>query len=202
MLKSVLASAVVGGCLLGASVACVANDAGSAWVLPKPHVSGGMPVMEAIGSRRSVRVFDMDKAIEDAKLSDLLWSAWGISDDTSKRTVPTALNKQGMELYVVKAEGVWRYEAKDNALVRISDKDWRVGQMKQAPVTFVYAGADQKFADMHAGSMYQNAGICAASLGIGNVVIYSPVEQLVKDSFPVSAGYHVVVAQSFGYPKN
>lgn len=199
MVKSFITATAVASCLLGVTSGCLGNEQG-AYKLPAPTVSGGMPVMQAIDSRCSIRSFDQAKPIADSVLSDLLWSAWGINRADGRRTVPTALNKQEMQLYVVKPEGVWRYEAKDNALVLVSDKDWRVGQMLKSPLNFVYAGSDSKFTDMHAGSMYQTAGLCAASLGLGNVVIFSPVEQLCKDGFPVDSGYHVVVAQSFGWP--
>ena len=185
--------------LLSSSVGCGAGTAAVTYDLPAHSDMSGVKLVDSLAKRHTTRNFDMNKPISDQVLSDLLWSAWGINRADGKRTVPTAMNKQDVELYVCKSDGVWRYIAEDNVLLQVSDKDMRVGQMTKSPLTFVYAGLNERFAGMHAGSMYQSASLCAAAYGLGDVVIYSPVEKL-QGHFPVKEGYKVVVAQSFGWP--
>ncbi|MBQ7568615.1 nitroreductase family protein [bacterium] len=198
-MKKALFSLCLGVCLCGSLLPCSADSETQTVSLPVPEKASGKPVMQALAERHTTRVFAGDKVISDQMLSDLLWAAWGINRPDGKRTVPTGRNMQEMELYVFKADGVWRYEAADNTLLRVADKDLRVGQMVGAPVCFVYAGSDSKFTDMHAGSMYQSASLCAASNGLGDVVLYSPVEKL-RGTFPIKDGYRIVVAQAFGWP--
>ena len=57
--------------------------------LPPPVKTGGMPLMDALTQRRTVRAFKPD-ALPDQLLSDLLYAAFGISEPGGKRTVPTA----------------------------------------------------------------------------------------------------------------
>ncbi len=184
---------------LSSSVACTAGTTAATEALPVHTDMNNAALSKVLGLRHSTRSFDMNKPISKQVLSDLLWSAWGISRADGKRTVPTAMNKQDMELYVCTSDGVWRYIAEDNTLLQVSDKDMRIGQMAKSPLTFVYAGLNERFAGMHAGSMYQSASLCAAAYGLGDVVLYSPVEKL-QGNFPVKEGFKVVVAQSFGWP--
>ena len=46
--------------------------------LPAPDTRGGMPLMQALNERHSVKQFG-DKAIDDQTLSDLLWAAYGVN---------------------------------------------------------------------------------------------------------------------------
>ena len=58
-------------------------------------------------------------------LSDLLWAAVGINRPNGMLTAPTAMNSQEVRLYVCRADGAYEYIAKDNSLVKVSDKDLR-----------------------------------------------------------------------------
>lgn len=69
-------------------------------------------VMKALSERHSTREF-ASKALNLSDLSDLLWAANGINrSDSGKRTAPSALNKQDVDVYVVLPEGSYLYDAK------------------------------------------------------------------------------------------
>lgn len=184
------------------SVTAVAEN----MTLPAPDLTAGKPLMVALSERRSARDFS-EKDIDSQTLSELLWSAWGISSPDGKRTIPTAKNLQNMELYVVSKTGVYRYNASKNLLEQVSDKDIRptVASAQafalKAPIHLVYVGtATDQWSLMHAGSMYQNVGLYCASAGLNNVVRGSfDKEKLIKE-LPLSEGYEPLIVQAIGYP--
>ena len=67
--------------------------------LPKPNLNRTGTVMKALSERQSTREY-ASKALTLADLSDLLWAANGINrSDAGKRTAPSALNKQDVDVY-------------------------------------------------------------------------------------------------------
>ena len=92
--------------------------------LPEPRRQGGMPLMDALACRKSIRAFQNGAGIDSKTLADLLWAAFGASRP-GRRTAPSSHNKQETSLYVCKSDGVWLYLPLENALEQISDKDVR-----------------------------------------------------------------------------
>ncbi len=174
--------------------------------LPEPSTSGGMPLMEAIATRRSGRAFDT-KMLSDKHLSDLLWATWGISSEDGKRVVPTARNRQDIDLYVLLPSGSYRYDAKANLLKQLGDKDLRYILAKDqkfaldAPVHLLFVTKDKKYGEMHAGSMYQNASLYCASENLKCVVrgLYDRAE--IKQALNLDADTEVVMTEAVAYPK-
>ena len=172
--------------------------------LPVPHTEGGKPLMEALKERKTVRSFS-DKPIEAQVLSDMLWAAFGINRPAEgKRTAPTAMNKQNIELYVLDSAAAWRYDAIANTLVPVVEKDLRSVMDSQpfaakAPVTLLYVAGNDISSGMHAGSLYQNVGLFCASVGLNNVVRRMDKEKLTQ-ALPLPEGTEVIVSQSVGYP--
>lgn len=185
--------------------------------LPPPDVTGiggtggagGKTLMQALAARASTRAFRED-AIPDQMLGDLLWAAWGVNRPDGRRTVPTAKNRQGMEVYVARADGAWRYDGKAHALERAASEDLRPLLARQsfvatAPLTLVYTAPeseDPAYAAMHAGSMYQNAGLYCAAAGLGNVVRASYDEAALHAALRLPADRRIVISQTVGWPKN
>ncbi len=60
--------------------------------LPTPERGGGMPLMQALNERRSVKEFD-NRQIDDQTLSEILWAAYGVNRSGGLRTIPTAMNQ-------------------------------------------------------------------------------------------------------------
>ena len=172
--------------------------------LPAPLINGGKPLMETLAARRTDREFS-PREIDAQTLSEILWSAWGISHG-DKRTVPTSQNKQNLKVYVAKADGTWLYNAKDNRLEQISPQDLRPLLAKQdfvktAPLTLIFAGSDSKNTPMHAGSAYQNVGLYCASKGLSNVVRGYLDREAVEQALKLPPEEKVVITQTIGWPK-
>ena len=93
--------------------------------LNQPNVKRGLPVMTALQKRQSTREY-ADKKLELQDLSDLLWAAAGINrPESGKRTSPTAMNKQEIDVYVCLQEGAYLYHPKANSLEPVTKEDLR-----------------------------------------------------------------------------
>lgn len=121
--------------------------------LPKPDLNRkGGTVMRALSERHSTREY-ASKALSLSDLSDLLWAANGINRPEGKRTAPSALNKQDVDVYVILPEGSYLYDAKAHQLNLISEGDHRDavagGQafVKEAPVSLVLISDVSRFGD-------------------------------------------------------
>ena len=93
--------------------------------LNEPNKKRGLPMMEALSVRASVRDWSpQEVALQD--LSDLLWAANGINrPDSKKRTASSAQNAQDVDIYVFLEDGVYLYDAAGQALVPVAAGDHR-----------------------------------------------------------------------------
>ena len=115
-----------------AAFTCPAQEAASAKIdpkaetvaLPAPAKTGGMPLMQALAERKTVRDYKPGE-LDAATLSEILYAANGVNRPDGKRTIPTALNMQDIEVYVALPGAVYHYDAKENKLVRIDAGDFR-----------------------------------------------------------------------------
>ena len=170
-----------------------------------PDMSGGLPLLDAIKARRSGRSFD-EKMLSDKHLATLLWSVWGYSSDDNRRVVPTARNEQDMEVYVATKDGWYAYDAKENVLTQKGNKDLRVllahGQAfaETAPVHLLFITKDKKFGEVHAGSMYENAGLYCASEKLQCVVRAWYDRAEIKSALELEGDLEVVMTMAVGYP--
>lgn len=154
--------------------------------LPQPNLNRTGTVMKALSERHSTREF-ASKALSLADLSDLLWAANGINrKDSGKRTAPSAMNKQDVDVYVVLPEGSYLYDAKTHQLNLIAEGDYRGavagGQafVKSAPVSFVLISDLSRLGDaknahtqlmgaMDAGIVSQNISIFCSAANLATV---------------------------------
>ena len=84
--------------------------------LNPPDTDRGLPVMKALTLRASASDWDSTQ-LDLQDLSDLLWAANGINrPESGKRTAPSALNAQDIDIYVCMKSGVYLYDAKKNLL--------------------------------------------------------------------------------------
>lgn len=142
--------------------------------LPAPNKTGGMPLMEALAARKSDRRTAGAKPTPQ-QLSDLLWAANGVSRADGKRTAPSAMNKQEIELAVLTADGLYAYDPEANTLretpvcVDLSD------QLRGASALVVlhYGSAKQtrENALTDVGFVGQNLYLFCASKGWANVFL-------------------------------
>ena len=178
--------------------------------LPAPDRQGGKPLMEALALRKTTRQFDAKKALPDAVLGNLLWAANGFNRE-DKRTAPTARNIQELELYVIRADGTWFYDAKNHALVQKNAEDLRadtVGNMKQqmfaadAPAIIVIVADTSKQRDkwywMDAGYVSQNIYLFCASEGL-NTVVRGMFPVKLADKMGLDKNFAIIATQPVGY---
>jgi nitroreductase len=176
--------------------------------LPKPQMTAGMPLMQALGLRQTTRAF-ADKPLPLQTLSNLLWAAFGVNRPREVkaglgRTAPSAMNKQEVELDIVLADGVYVYEAEQNLLrpVVAGDMRGKVGTAAavHAAVTIVYVtDAKLDYAQVDTGFIGQNVYLFAASEGL-NAWFYAIHTPDVAGALKLSADRKPLYAQSVGYP--
>ena len=91
--------------------------------LPAPDADSGVTVMQVLKARHSERAFS-DKDVPMDVLSGVLWAANGFNRP-DKRTNATGMNKQTIMVYAIMKSGAYRYDAKENVLVKVCDADLR-----------------------------------------------------------------------------
>jgi len=193
-----------------------AAQAPKAISLPAPQTEGGRPLMQVLKERKSTREFGPD-ALSPQILSNLLWAAFGINRPDGRRTAPSAMNWQEVSIYVATAEGVYVYEAKENALNPVLAGDFRGATgtqsfVKDAAVNLVYVvdlskagGADASDAEMYTaadvGFIAQNVYLYCASEGLVTVVRGSIDKPTLAKTLNLQPKQRIILAQSVGYPK-
>lgn len=111
--------------------------------LLEPQIDTGRPLMQVLKDRRSSRAFSTEKLPKQV-LSNMLWAAFGVNrPDSGKRTAPSAVNWQEIDIYVATADGLYLYNAKAHALKPVLAEDIRAltGRqpfVKEAPLNLVY----------------------------------------------------------------
>lgn len=185
--------------------------------LPAPETEGGKPLMQCLKLRQSSREFSPEK-LPLQVLSNLLWAAYGINrPESGKRTAPSAVNWQNIDLYVATTDGLFLYEAKEHALVQVLDQDIRAltgtqDFVKTAPVNLIYVGdyariprgtdEDKRFySGAHAGFISQNVYLFCASEGLATVVRASINKEELARAMKLRPEQHIMLAQTVGYPK-
>jgi SagB-type dehydrogenase family enzyme len=185
--------------------------------LPKPQTDGGRPLMQVLRDRHSTREFKPDK-LPLQVLSNLLWAAFGINrPETGKRTAPSAMNWQEVDIYVALPEGLYVYDAKAHRLNPILADDVRAatgGQdfVKGAPLNLVYvadlartkdAGAEEKnfYTTIDVGFIGQNVYLFCASEGLATVVRGTVDRPALAKLMKLRPEQKIIVAQTVGYPK-
>lgn len=185
--------------------------------LPPPQLSGGKSLMQALKERRSERSFDTKKLPVNV-LANMLWAACGINrPEAGKLTVPSAMNRQQIDVYVALPEGLYLYEAKGHILKPIISQDIRALTGKQsfvaqAALTLIYVADFKKmgnikdeeknfYAATDTGFISENVYLFCASEGLGTVVRGSIDKDALSKAMKLGDHQKIVLAQSVGYPK-
>jgi len=182
--------------------------------LPAPKKDSKMTLMESLEKRKSVREFS-DKQISDQTMSDLLWAACGVNRPEDKKlTVPSAMNRQDVELFVCRQDGAFRYDAFNNTLTRVTDKDLRpmmAGRQTataEVPAVLVLVSdkkkfemIDRDFCDLDAGYVSQNICLACTALGLATVPRAGMPRNEIKKALGLTDTYDVIVNHPVGYPK-
>jgi SagB-type dehydrogenase family enzyme len=184
--------------------------------LPPPQTSGGRPLMQVLKDRHSSREFSNEK-LPPQVLSNLLWAAFGVNRPDGKRTAPSAMNMQEIDIYVATQDGLYLYDAKGNALKPVLAQDVRgaTGQqpfVKEAPLNLVYVadlakagratGEDQTlYTAADTGFIAQNVYLFCASEGLAVVVRGSVDRTALAKLIKLRPDQKIILAQTVGYPK-
>jgi nitroreductase len=180
--------------------------------LPAPAKTGGMPLMQALAERKTIRDYKPGE-LDAATLSEILYAANGVNRPDGKRTIPTAMNKQDLEVYVALPGAAYHYDAKENKLVRIDAGDFRAdlimnkNMAKNAAAILVYASDSTKFPNdikypaIHVGEASQDVYLYCASKGLGTVSLGMYDEKGVRKVFKLDGKMTVILAQAIGFTK-
>jgi len=141
--------------------------------------------MEALAKRHSSREFAPD-ALPLRLVSGLLWAAFGTNRKDGKRTAPTAINAQEIDVFVALPTGAYRYDAVAHELQLVASADLRrvTGYqdfVDEAPLDLVYVadharmgmvpvGQRAAYAHVAAGAITQNVYLFCASNGLATVI--------------------------------
>ncbi len=184
-------------------------------ILPAPQTDGGRPLMQALKERKSTREFSGEK-LPVQTLANLLWAGFGVNRPDGRRTAPSAMNWQEIEISVVMADGTYVYDAAKNQLEPVTKEDLRSLAGTQsfvatAPLNLVYVAdmaktgndADGKdlFIGADTGIFGQNVYLYWASEGLATVVRASVDHDKLGKALKLRATQKIILAQSVGYPK-
>jgi hypothetical protein len=180
-----------------------------------PAAASPATLTEAVRNRKSTNAFN-SQPLPKETLLDLLWMAWGINRPASgKRTAPSAMNAQEIDLYVLLPDGTHVYDATQNELTQVSDQDLRAKtggkKFQDVPVHLIFVADYAKFrvgtqsekelwSAAHTGFIGQNVYLYCAAEGLG-AHFYAGMDRVaLKESLQLRADQAVVFGQVVGYP--
>ena len=184
--------------------------------LLKPEMGRGNSLMPLLWKRMSSRQFSPDPLPVEV-LSNLLWAAFGINRPDGKRTAPSAINRQEIDIYVATAKGLYRYDAKANLLNPILADDIRgmTGRqpfVKEVAVNLIYvadysrmSAGTNEVKDLYSaaatGFIGENVYLYCASEGLATVIRAEIDKPALADVMKLRPDQKIILAQSVGYPK-
>jgi len=222
-ITAVMLFVVLPGCIPSSETSLQNRDGSTVFILPEPVYDGNLSIEAALYHRRSIRQYSVEP-LSLHQISQLLWSAQGITDPKGLRTAPSAGALYPLEFYIVNGniqgldQGIYRYEPDGHRLVRISDGDKRAGLaaaalqqgcVKEAAVdiviTAVYNRTTQKYGErgiryihIEAGHAAQNICLQAVALELGTVTIGAFHDSQVSDLLELSQGEHPLYIMPVG----
>ena len=196
--------------------------------LPSPSQKGIMSLEEAIARRRSVRDFTPE-SISQSQLSQILWSAQGISNTSSGyRTVPSAGATYPLEIFVVCGQscieeigdGIYHYNIDSHSLILQHKGDVRLELARaaldqefiyEAPVDIIicalyerttlhYGSRGERYVLIEVGHAGQNIYLQATALGLGTVAIGAFHDVEVREVLRLDKQYKPLYIMPVGRP--
>ncbi|MDR2041599.1 MAG: SagB/ThcOx family dehydrogenase [Tannerella sp.] len=185
--------------------------------LKAPDKTRGSATMKALADRHSEREYSMQElGLQD--LSDLLWAANGVNRPDGKRTAPSAMNRQEIDVYAVRADGAYLYDAQAHSLKPVAAGDYRgavAGSQdfaKIAPVCLVTVINLDKLGDpkaeqtklmgaVDAGIVTQNINLFCAAAGLSTVPRASMDRDELRRALKLNDNQFPIMNNPIGYPK-
>lgn len=184
--------------------------------LPAPDKSGGSSLMKALDDRHSTRAFDT-RPISESTLSSLLWAACGVNRPNGRRTAPSALNGQEIDVYVATADGAFLYDAAGNKLIEITKEDVRplvAGPQKfvvDAPVSLIMVADESRFGAtdpmtftmmaVDAGIVCENINLFCSAFGLATVPRAWMDTEGLKKALKLKDSQTPMMNNPIGFPK-
>jgi SagB-type dehydrogenase family enzyme len=183
--------------------------------LPAPNLNSGKSLMQSLQLRKSSRDFSTKKLPMEV-LSSMLWAANGINRaESGKRTAPSAVNWQEIDIYIAMADGLYLYNAKEHILKQVIKKDIRelTGKqafVKEAPVNLIYvadysrmgkANAEERnfYSVADTGFIAQNVYLYCASEGLATVIRGSIDKDVLAKAMRLNDNQKIIMSQTVGY---
>ena len=188
-------------------------------VLNPPNLTRGFSVMKALSLRASEKNFDT-ATLKLQDLSDLLWAANGINRaDVGKRTAPSAMNAQDIDVYVSMKSGFYLYDAKKHSLELVVDGDYRklVADKQEnfataavicllvSDISRFHNGGDSSkliLAAFDAGIVSQNISIFCASVGLSTRPRATMNQQKLREILKLKDSQRLLLNNPVSYKKN
>ena len=219
MMKKVFLSIAVLFCFVASSIAA---DLSPIKLLP-PDLKGGKSLMQSLQERKTSRSFSAKKLPIDV-LSNLLWAACGINrPDSGKRTSPTAMNWQEIDVYVAMEEGLYLYNAKAHVLEPVLKGDLRKNtteflqpsksSVAGAPLQLIYvvdyskmsfvASDEEKklYSAADTGFIAQNVYLYCASAGLATVIRGMVNRETLSQDMKLRDKQKIILVQTVAYPQ-
>lgn len=186
--------------------------------LPRPDMSRPATVMQALQQRCSTREF-ATRELSEQDLGDLLWAANGVNrPETGKRTAPSALNRQDVDIYVVRQDGCYLYDAAEHRLVPVAKGDYRkdvaAGQdfAAEAPVSLVLVSDFARMGDvasagtakacaLDAGIVSQNISLFCAAANLATVPRMTMNETALRKALKLKDSQQLMLNHPVGHMK-
>lgn len=195
--------------------------------LPKPQYDSNVSIEETLLKRRSIRSYKSE-TLAIAEISQLLWSAQGVTNRKGFRTAPSAGALYPLEVYIAAGKvtdldaGIYKYYAHRHEIVNTVKGDKRselcragLGQssIKNAPAVMVFCAVFERvtgrygkrgiqYVHMEVGHAIQNVCLQAISLGLGSVIIGAFNDYDVKEVMNFELDEHPLLILPVGKLKN
>ena len=138
---------------------------------------------QALLDRKTSRNFEGGATLTLDQISRLLWATTGVNrPDGHHTTVPSAMAKYPVSVYVALADGTFLFDPYKHCLARIKDDDIRdkipiQKPHKSAAMTLIFvsdknkvSAGDHRWADYEIGCMIQNLYLMCAAMGLESCV--------------------------------
>ncbi|MBN2121209.1 MAG: SagB/ThcOx family dehydrogenase [Candidatus Omnitrophica bacterium] len=183
--------------------------------LNSPDLTRGKLLMQALKERKSTRSFSSKELNLDI-LSNILWAAHGINRPDGRRTSPTAVNWQEIEIYLAMEKGLYVYKPQEHLLAPVMAKDIRefTGVQdftKDAPLNLIYVADFSKMETKRDDQLFysatdtafisQNVYLFCASEGLATVILGWVEKNKLARIMNLKKHQKVILTQPVGFPR-
>ena len=186
--------------------------------LPFPNKDSRTSVERALNNRRSYRNFE-DEPLSLSNLSQLLWSAQGVTADWGGRTVSSSKSAYPLSLYVISPKvddldkGLYLYIPGDIQpahqltsiykadLASILEEVTDQYSLQHAPLVLIITSSTNKIESyLEAGQAAQNMFLQSESLGLGMTTISNFDQDILKETLKIPQEETIIYLIPIGHP--